>query len=323
MRSGSCICLPQPCASWPPAHRCPPPPPGSRLANLAQVRSIRYLDGKVVGLTLFKGEAGLHCIDLTRMKPFSAAAAAAVESAARCAAAPAVPPAAATPSQLPVTPTSQPAAGVPQPGPAGAAAAQQRRQVLEARAAGANGKGLAIEVHAPPLRHARHATFTNAAASGRAPAASGSATPPAANASQACEGKGGRPPRVSAEENGGAEGRCSLSGSKAELPSDSKFVSAGVGPAAAAAAPAQASQPSMLALSSDRGFQQAAAEGGRQLCAQLQSSRALLREVKAALQRGDIQGVVRKLKDAGGEAGRRRWSLRRLGACSSAGNGVP
>lgn len=128
---------------------------------------------------------------------------------------------------------------------------------------------------------------------------------------------------MSAEENGGAEGRCSLSGSKAELPSDSKFVSAGVGPAAAAAAPAQASQPSMLALSSDRGFQQAAAEGGRQLCAQLQSSRALLREVKAALQRGDIQGVVRKLKDAGGEAGRRRWSLRRLGACSSAGNGVP
>ncbi|PRW32885.1 katanin p80 WD40 repeat-containing subunit B1 [Chlorella sorokiniana] len=277
-----------------------------------KVRSIRYLDGKVVGLTLFKGDAGLHCIDLTRMKPFAAAttAAAAVESAARCAAAPAAPAAPAVPlaaaatSPLPATPMAQPAAGVPQPGPGAGMAAQQQRQVLEARTTAANGKGPAIEVHAPPLRHARHATFTSAAPSGRAPAAAGSATPHAASGSQAGEGRGGRPPRVSAEENGGgAERRSSFGGSKAELPSDSKFVSMGQGAAGEAGAAQQASgqpsPPSMLALSSERGFQLAALEGSRQLCARLQASRALLREVKALLQRGDMQGAVRKLKDAG------------------------
>lgn len=276
------------------------------------MRSIRYLDGKVVGLTLLKGAAALHCIDLTRMKPFSATASAAakVECAARGAAAPAAPPAAATSGPPPVTPTAQPTAGVPQPGPSASAAAPQRRQVLEARAAGANGKGPAIEVHAPPLRHARHATFTSAAPSGKVPAAAGSSLPPASSGSQAGEGRAGRPPRQSAEENGGAERRCSLIESKAELPSDSKFVAAGAGAAGAAgalgAAPSsgQPSQPSMLALSSDRGFQQAALEGGRQLCARLQASRALLRELKALLRRGDVQGTVRKLNEAGGEPGR-------------------
>lgn len=267
------------------------------------MRSIRYLDGKVVGLTLFKGDAGLHCIDLTRMKPFTgpAIAATTVESAVRCAAAPAVPPQAApTSGPVPAGPTAQPTAGVPQPGPSAAAAAEQRRQVLEARTAGANGKGPAIEVHAPPLRHPRHATFTSASPSGRPPAAAGGAPPAAASTGQAGEGRGGRPPRVSAEENGGAER--SFSGSKAELSSDSKFVAVGAEAAGPAAPSGQPCQPSMLALSSDRGFQQAAQEGGRQLCARLQASRALLREVKALLQRDDVQGVVRKLKDAGGEA---------------------
>ena len=35
-----------------------------------QVTSIQYCDGKLLGLSLHKGDAELHCVDLTRVKPF-------------------------------------------------------------------------------------------------------------------------------------------------------------------------------------------------------------------------------------------------------------
>lgn len=61
---------------------CTPPGPTSPprsatlpvLAPPLQVTSIRYSDGKAIGVSLHKGDAGLHCVDLTRMRPFSEAA---------------------------------------------------------------------------------------------------------------------------------------------------------------------------------------------------------------------------------------------------------
>lgn len=41
-----------------------------------QVAAIRYTDGKCIGTSLFKGDAGLYCVDLTKLRPFARAAAA-------------------------------------------------------------------------------------------------------------------------------------------------------------------------------------------------------------------------------------------------------
>lgn len=50
----------------------PRPLPPPRL----QVQSVRYTDGKAMAISLFKGDAEVHCIDLTRLQPRSGAAAA-------------------------------------------------------------------------------------------------------------------------------------------------------------------------------------------------------------------------------------------------------
>jgi hypothetical protein len=37
---------------------------------ILQVAAIHYTDGKLIGVTVHRGDASLHCIDLTRVKPF-------------------------------------------------------------------------------------------------------------------------------------------------------------------------------------------------------------------------------------------------------------
>ncbi|KAL4422687.1 hypothetical protein ABPG75_008884 [Micractinium tetrahymenae] len=45
-----------------------------------QITSIRYSDGKAIGVSLHKGDAGLFCVDLTKMSPFAQTAAARARS---------------------------------------------------------------------------------------------------------------------------------------------------------------------------------------------------------------------------------------------------
>lgn len=358
-------------------------PPILTCRLLPQVMSIRYMDGKVIGMSLFKGDVGLHCVDLTRMKPFSSgggtqqrtsqqasrrASAGGCLCARRfangsacfngwcmhsCSAAthfsclwlfplsgrrmtaessvadvgargmrfsekhplpPQAPSSGAEPSTsasanwLPSTSAfvpAPPAAGVPQAGPAGVFVAEKRRQVLEARS-GAVNAGPAVEVHAPSLRHARYTPFTPAVPGGMAPGtgAGDVSTPQAAGAmrtSQGSEGWGSRPPRVSAEENSGGLGPCSDSVKREQAASQHN----------GAAATCQWEQQhaavpstSMLEVASHRGFLAVALQGSREQCGRLQASRALFGSAKAALQRGDVLGAVRLLREGNGECGR-------------------
>lgn len=176
-------------------------------------------------------------------------------------------------------------------------AVERGRQALETRG-GALNAGPAVEVHAPLQRPARHTAATFTAAPGTRAPADPSTTPPPQPAaavsrpSQGSEGRGGRLPRVSAEENGGGQGSHS--------------------DVAAGACGLELQQGlSMLEVASHGGFLAAALQGSREQCARLRASRALLRDVKGALQRGDALGAVRLLKDGNGAFGVVRVGLER------------
>lgn len=69
---------------------------------------------------------------------------------------------------------------------------------------------------------------------------------------------------------------------------------------------------SMMAVAAHAGFLAVALQGCAKQCGQLRASRQLFREVAGAVKRGDLQGAVRRLKEAGG-----RWwgrAARRGGA---------
>ena len=186
-------------------------------------------------------------------------------------------------------------------GPVLAADGAPQRTACEARGAALN-SGPVVEVFAPPLRPSRHASFTAAAPSGRAHGAgNGSGT----RTSPGSEGKASRPPRLSAEENS-VGGLLANSAGKL-LPSSTKFVAprqpAGHDPALPL---------SMMAVAAHAGFLAVALQGCAKQCGQLRASRQLFREVAGAVKRGDLQGAVRRLKEAGG-----RWwgrAARRGGA---------